>query len=274
MTRSSNFASALLCAICLLPTMTFAQETRERASLMLGAFITDRDSNTRLDSDQGQGTDINLQDDLGLKRSLTVARLGGYYWMTPRQRLDFSFFDFSRSATRPIDETIEFGDQTFNINTSVSTQSDLSILKAAYTFAVINRARSFLGLTGGLYVAQTKLTLSESAAGTFESEDLTAPLPVVGIRGEYELTERITFRGSGEWFRIDTGDVDGRLSDLQVGLDYRFNERMALGLSYNDVSMNIGASETGGYEGRVDWAYDGFLLFFKWDLGSQSLPAR
>ncbi len=68
--------------------------------------------------------------------------------------------------------------------------------------------------------------------------------------------------------------MDGRLSDIQVGLDYRFNERMAVGLSYNDVSMDIDASETGGYEGTVDWAYDGFVLYFKLDLGSQVLPSR
>ena len=73
MTRTSIVTTTLLSAICLLPATTLAQDTRERASFMIGAFITDRDSSTRLDSDQGQGTDINLQDDLGLESSSTVA---------------------------------------------------------------------------------------------------------------------------------------------------------------------------------------------------------
>ncbi len=269
-TRSSACLSAALVAsglyVQLLPATLQAQEDRERGSVSFGAFITDRQSSARLDSGQGAGTDIDLETDLGMESSSTVARLGGYYWVTPRQRLDFSVFDLSRTSTTPIDETIEFGDEIFNIDTVVASKSDLSIFKAAYTFAAINRERGYLGVTGGLYVANTRLTLSEASLGTAESEDLTAPLPVIGLRGEYEITDRITLRGAGEWFKIDTGDVSGRLRDIYVGADYGFSERMAVGLAYNDVSMSIGASESGGFEGTLDWGYDGFLLYFKLDF--------
>ena len=105
----------------LLPAMVTAQESgqdRERASFILGAFITDRETRTRLDSDQGQGTRLDMEQDLGLDSSTTVARLDGYYWLTPRQRLDLSLFDLSRDATRRIDKTIEYGDETFSIDHS------------------------------------------------------------------------------------------------------------------------------------------------------------
>ncbi len=249
-----------------LPVTADAQEARERSSFTIGVFITDRRSTARLDSTLGPGTDIDLENDLGMETSSTVARIGGYYWITPRQRLDFSLFDLSRTSTKQIDQMIDFGDEVFNVNTVVSAKSDLTILKAAYTFAVVDRERGFLGITGGLYVASTTLALSEATLGTAKSEDLTAPLPVIGLRGEYEITDRITLRGAGEWFQIDTGDVSGSLNDIYVGVDYGFNERMAVGLAYNDVSMNIGASETGGFEGALDWGYDGFLLYFKFDF--------
>ena len=177
-------------------------------------------------------------------------------------------FDLSRDASRRIDKTIEYGDETFSIDTDINTSSDLSILKAAYTFVPISRERGYLGVTGGLYTASVKLSLSEATAGTAESEDLTAPLPVIGLRGEYEITDRVTLRGAAEWFRIDTGDVGGRLRDMYLGVDYGFNQRMAVGLAYNDVSMSISASESGGFEGALDWGYDGFLLYFKMDFGN------
>jgi len=250
--------------------MVTAQEPvqdRERASFTFGAFITDRDTRTRLDSGRGQGTSFDMEKDLGLASSTTVARLGGYYWFTPRQRLDFSLFDLSRNARRRIDKTIEFGDETFTIDTVINTSSSLSILKAAYTFVPITRDRGYLGVTGGLYIASVKLSLSEATAGTAESDDLTAPFPVIGLRGEYEVNDRITLRGAAEWFLIDTGDVDGRLRDIYLGIDYGFNERMAVGLAYNEVSMNISTSEAGGFESALDWTYDGFLLYFKMDFG-------
>ena len=86
---------------------------------MLGAFITDRQSNTRFDSDAGDGTDIDMEDDLGLESSTNAARLGGYVWLGRRHRLDGAYFDLSRTASIPIQETIDFGDQTFEINTAL-----------------------------------------------------------------------------------------------------------------------------------------------------------
>ena len=273
MTKNSSSLFALLLVAGVsgqsLPVAAEAQETRERGSLAMGAFITDRRTTTRLDSTLTPGTDIELENDLGLETSSTVLRVSGHYWMKPKHRLDFSVFDLSRSSTKQIEETIEFGDESFDIDTVVGTSSDLSILKAAYTYAMINRERGFLGITGGLYVADTQLTLQQQALGTFESEDLTAPLPVLGLRGEYEITDKITLRAAGEWFKVSTGDVDGRLRDIYVGVDYGFNQRIAVGLAYNDVVMNIGATETGGFEGALDWGYDGFLLYFKVDFGGQ-----
>src|SRR5687768_2670423 len=131
-----------------------AQPTRggERASIMLGAFITDRESNTRLDSDMGDGTELDMEDDLGLESSTNAARLGGYVWLGRRHRIDGAYFDLSRTATIPIQETIDFGDETFQINTALTTESDLTIIKADYTFAALAKDRGYLGVTAGLYI--------------------------------------------------------------------------------------------------------------------------
>jgi hypothetical protein len=269
-------------ALCLLPIVACvaqglplaanAQPTSggERASIVLGAFITDRESTTQLDSDGTEGTEINLEDDLGLESSTSVARIGGYVWLGKRHRLDGAYFDLSRSAAIPIDETIEFGDETFVINTVIETESDLSIIKADYTFAVLARDRGWFGVTAGLYVAETTLTLRQATLGQAESGDVTAPLPLLGLRGDYAINDRITLRGAAQWFGYEADDVDGRMTDVYIGADYGFGERMAVGLAYNRVSMAIGAVEDDGFDARLDWGYDGFLLYFKLDLGSRN----
>jgi hypothetical protein len=270
--RCTPFATMILGGAILLPTMSDAQESqymRERGSLLLGMFVTDRATSARLnDSSGGGGSNIDLEDDLGLESSTSVARFGGYYWFKPRHRFDFSIFDLSRDASRQIQETIDFGDQTFVINTVVTTSNDTSIYKLDYTFAPLSRPRGFLGLIGGLYVSANKLTLSAPSVAT-ESEDLTAPLPVVGLRGEYEITDRIALRGAVQWFGIDTGDVAGRLVDTYVGADYTFGKRFAVGLAYNDVSLNVDATDDTGWNGELDWGYDGILLYLKVDFGNK-----
>ena len=253
-----------------LPLTASAQPTEggERASIILGAFITDRQSNTRFDSNAGDGTDIDMEDDLGLESSTNVARLGGYVWLGRRHRLDGAYFDLSRSASIPIQETIDFGDETFQINTTLNTESDLTIIKADYTFAVLAKDRGYLGVTAGLYVAETGFALSQPTLGRSESEDVTAPLPLFGLRGDYAINDRITLTGAAQVFAFSTDELDGHLTDFYVGADYGFGQRMAVGLAYNRVSMNIGTEEAGGFNGRIDWGYDGFLLYFKVDLGT------
>ena len=169
-----------------------AQEVRserERGGILLGSFVTDRQSDTRLDSPaQSEGTDLDLEDDLGLESSTSVVRLGGHWWLNRRHRLDFSYFDLSRSATRPVKETIAFGDKIFVVDTAIETNAVLRIVKADYTFAAIEREHGFLGVTGGLYVASGQIELREKTLGSAEALTLTAPLPILGLRGDYAFT--------------------------------------------------------------------------------------
>jgi hypothetical protein len=249
--------SSGFCVAQLAPLTVSAQAgaDRERASILLGAFVTDRDTSTRLDSDAGPGTDLDLEDDLGLESSTSVVRLGGYFWLGSRHRIDAAYFDLSRNAAVPIEETIDFGDETFEINTVVATESDVSIIKADYTFAVVARDRGFLGVTGGLYILETTLSLSQATLERAESEDLTAPLPLFGLRGDFALGDHITLRGAMQWFGFESGDVDGHLTDFYFGADYGFGERMAV---------------EEGFNGRLDWGYDGVLLYFKYDFQSRT----
>jgi hypothetical protein len=237
----------------------------ERASVSLGAFVTDRQSTVRLDSSRGNGTDINMEDDLGFDPSMTVARLDGHYWFNKRHRFDGSYFDLNRSAERRINKTINFGDKTYTVNTLLTGDQELSIFKLDYTYAFLAPERGFLGITGGLYVAKTSYRFAAGAANT-ESENLTAPLPVLGLRGDYAVTDRITLGGAWEWFGFESDNVDGHLTDFYVGADYRITKRFATGLAYNRVSNSLGARDPGGFEGRLSWSYDGLLLYAKFDF--------
>ena len=73
----------------------------ERSAITFGVFVTDRQSATRLNSDRGDGTNIDLEDDLGLESSQSVGRLGAHWWLdeAQRHRLDIGVFDLSRTAS-------------------------------------------------------------------------------------------------------------------------------------------------------------------------------
>ena len=238
----------------------------DRGSISLGVFITDRDTETRIDTSEGDpGSDVDLENDLGLHRSDSVFRFDGYFKFNDRHRIDASWFDLSRSSTKQIDTEIVWNGTVYPIDTTIGSEFDLNIYKVSYTWSFMRRDNGFLGLSAGLYIADFKTSLSASEIGLREVGDGTAPLPVIGLRGEHRFSEKWTFRGSGELFAFEYDNWDGSLVDLYVGLDYGFSDSFSLGLGYNSVTFDIGVAEQ-DFTGDIDWGYQGAMIFLKFDF--------
>jgi hypothetical protein len=120
-------------------------------------------------------------------------------------------------------------------------------------------------LTAGLYVADIGTRLAAESIGAVSGSGLTAPLPVIGLRGRYDLTSRWSLRGSAEIFAIDYSDYSGSLYDLYAGLDYRLGRHWAIGAGYNLSKINAGVTAD-RFNGDLDWRYGGGLLFVKLDF--------
>ena len=263
LSNSKVFVSLLLLA----PACVFAQSgLDDRFSISLGAFVTDRDTDTRLDSDVlGRGTVIDFEDDLGLDSSDSVFRIDGHYRFSQKHRVNFSVFDLSRDSSATLQRDIQFGDKVFSIDTVVNLNFDLKIYKLAYTYSFMQRDNGYLGVTLGTHIADSKIGLSEQNLGQVEVRSITAPLPVIGLRGEYEFTDRWTFGASGEFLAFKFDNVDGSLVDLYLGIDYRITDHAAIGLGFESVYFDVDATKS-NFSGNLDWRYKGALLFFKVDF--------
>ena len=238
----------------------------DKYSLSLGVFITDRGSNTRIDASGGMpGTPVDLEADLGLDTSDSVFRLDGYIRFAEKHRFDFSVFDLSRTSSKMIQKDIEWNGTVFPIDTVVDATFDLSIYKAAYTWVFLQRESGYLGVTAGLYIGDFANTVSAAAIGERETAEITAPLPVFGLRGEYHFSDKWSIRASGEIFVFEYDDFDGSLYDIYAGLDYQLFEHVAIGVGINSVKMDIGVTKANA-NGNLDWQYDGGLMFFKFDF--------
>lgn len=238
----------------------------DRFSISLGVFLTNRDSKTQLDGQiPNSGTPVDLENDLGFDKSDTVFRLDGVFRFNEKHRIDFSAFDLSRSASKQIQKDIEWNGELFPIDTGVDASLDLNIYKVAYTWSFLRRDKGYLAATAGLYVADVGTSLAAESIGRSSSGGVTAPLPVFGLRGQYDLAEKWSLRGSAEIFAIEYGDYSGSLYDVYAGLDYQLLERMAVGLGINSVKLNVGIAK-GNFDGDLDWRYDGGLLFLKFDF--------
>lgn len=266
--KSCTFLAASLAI--LLPAMPAAgqeaDDLNDRFSVSLGVFIADRDTRTRLDGDiPDSGTEVDMEGTLGFEKSDTVFRIDGYYRFNEKHRVDFSAFDLSRTASKQIDEEFIWDGEVYPVDLLINAGLDLAVYKLAYTWSFMRQEDWYLGATLGLYVADIGMSIRADSGGQFSSRGTTAPLPVLGLRGQYEFSEKWTFRSSAEFFALDYGDYSGDLYDLYAGVDYQFSTHVAVGLGINSVRMDVAVDKT-NFNGNLDWQYDGGLLFFKFDF--------
>jgi hypothetical protein len=246
------------------PTAMAQSDDYTKFGLSLGVFVTNRNSKTRLDGTAGmRGSDVDLEDTLGLDNSDTVFRIDGYYRFKKKHRLDFSVFDLSASIL--IQRDIEWNDTVYPINSTLDSSFDMAVYKLAYTWSFLQREKGYLGLTAGVYAARFGTTIVGDTIGRRESNDVTVPLPVFGLRGQYDFTQKLSFRASGEIFALEYGDFSGSMYDIYAGLDYQFFKHLAIGVGINSVSIDVGITKD-NFNGNLNWQYDGGLLFFKFDF--------
>ena len=247
-----------------IPADAAAQD--EKLSVSLGVFLTSRDSETRIDGQiPDSGTPVDLENDLGFDKSDTVFRVDGYYRFNDKHRIDASVFDLSRSASKQIEGEIDWNDTVYPIDTVVNASLDLSVYKLAYTWSFMRRDNGYLGVTGGLYVADIGTSLSAEANALSSSGGVTAPLPVFGLRGQYDISEKWSLRGSAEIFALEYNDYSGSLYDVYAGLDYQVSDHVAVGVGLNSVRIDVGVDKA-NLSGDLDWQYDGGLIFLKFDF--------
>jgi len=240
---------------------------QEKFSLSVGLFVADRGSKTRFDAQSNSmtGTEVELEGEFGLDTSDSVFRLDGYYRFNAKHRIDFSWFDLSRTGSKQTQRDIDWNETLFPAGTVIDANFDLSIYKVAYTWSFLQRDWGYLGVTAGLYIADIGTSLTSPSIGAREVGGFTAPLPVIGLRGEYHLSDKWSLRASTEIFAFSYGDFDGSLYDTYVGLDYQLFNRMAIGVGLNSVRMNLGVNKENA-SGNLDWDYDGGLIFLKFDF--------
>ena len=256
-----NIGLTVLAALFMLPSTSVQAQTDDDKNfgLSLGIFVASRDTQTRF---EGSGEEIDLEDGFGLSREDTVFRIDGYYKFNDKHRIDASWFDLSRKSTKAIETEIEWEGNIYPIDTEVNAVFDLGIYKLAYTWSFLRRDTGFLGLSAGLYIMDIGISLDGPILDQRNAADLTAPLPVIGLRGEYYFTEKWTLRGSAELFALEYNDWDGSLYDLYAGVDYQALDWMAVGLGVNSVLMDLNVTKD-NFAGSLDWGYTGALLYFK-----------
>lgn len=225
----------------------------------LGAFDPKASTNIRLDAQNGvYGTDLHLESDLGLpdRRVVPQAMLG--YRFTDRSSLEFNYFDLRRSGSLVIDKSITYGGVNYALQTTVSTFSDVRTDLLQYRYTFVDHYPWALSIVAGVHAAHFTLGLSDLNSGVSKSVDAQTPLPVVGLRGLYDL-HGWQFRSEAAYFEMTVNGIRGHLNRYTLSVLHPLAGGLSLELGYTYYVLALEA-ERSDLTGRMRFAYQGPFL--------------
>ena len=158
--------------------------------LSLGTFIVGTNTKVRVNGEATIGDEIDLEKTFGDSDSSRF-RIDGYWRFADRHKLRFLWFDWNYSATRTLEEDIEFEGELYPVGARTRLETQFTVYELAYEYAFLRRQD--YELTGSLGVHFSEFSTSLSARVTIEGETLDslslrntaradAPLPVLGLR--------------------------------------------------------------------------------------------
>ena len=237
----------------------------ERFTLNLGGGITFLKSDVRIGS-ESTGISVNVEDALGLDTDMVVLRAEGILRLgeSRRHRLDFGYFDLSRSGTKTTGRDITIGNTLYPTGTTVDTEFDLKLFKGAYSYSLVQDDRIDFGLGAGLYVAPVNFRVSNSVSGAREESSSTAPLPFLMEHIDYALTPKLFLKQSVEVFYAEWKEFKGRLLTARIGLEYNIWKHFGLGLAFNIFTLHVeDKGDATNLKGSIDLAFSDLMLYGK-----------
>jgi hypothetical protein len=240
--------------------------------LSLGTFILNSDTEVRFDGDTGRGTAVDWERTFG-GGDLTRFRLDGHWRFgdSGRHKARFMWFNASRSGSRSLDEEIEFGGEVYPVNVKVSSETSFDIYQLAYEYAFLKRDTYEIDGTIGVHLASLSLGLKAKASGSGGVLDadikregtLDAPLPVIGLRGIWQLPHNFSIDAGAQIFSLSIDQYDGNLQDYRVMVNWQPKKWLGFGLGYNrfDVDVDVDGDDN-KFNGNLNWQYSGPMLSY------------
>jgi len=233
-----------------------------RMGVSLGAaFYSHFDSSAQVDTSTSVGTTLDLEDFLGLDDHNVVGRLDGFYAFSPRHRIDVSVYDIDREGQRAIDEDIQVGSVVIPAG-EVDTRLQTLIVKAAYRYNFVADTRTAIGASIGLHTMGIDLAVKSTDFDVSEEFRVTAPLPVIGLHGEYALSEHWKLLGSTELFQIDLGYAQGFLADNRIAIEHDLFDHFGWGLAYNGFQLDAKVEDS-PLVTDLEYSYQGLFVYLR-----------
>jgi hypothetical protein len=237
----------------------------QRGWIQLGAFRPNIDSQIRYDKPSIglTGTDLHLENELGLadRKTLPTLLLGAR--LGERWRMEFEHFSLKRNASRTLEAEVTFGDTTYDALATINSDFSSKVYRLSAGYSFLRTEDAEAGLALGVHVTDFRIALEGigsvnggPASVRSERQEKTVPLPTIGLYGAYAFAPSWELAGRLDLLSLKVRDYKGTLLNAQANLFYRFSPNVALGLGYRYDDYKLRASRD-DWTGKVDYRFRG-----------------
>lgn len=231
-----------------------------RASYFPGSVRTD----IRLDDSQGNpGTELDAEDELGLRDKPSEVRVEALLRVLERHRIRVDYFNLRRRGDEMLTRDIAFGDETFAVDDRVLSTLEWKQLNFTYLYSIVRNQRFELGGGFGLHLFQGEARARVPARLVQENQSGSVAFPTFALDATLRLAKRFSVTARANYLSGHIDDSSGKISDYHADVQYRWARNFAVGLGYSKMKTRLDVVDPGDLSGRLAMAVDGPELFFR-----------
>ncbi|HKA58123.1 MAG TPA: hypothetical protein VKD28_05875 [Gemmatimonadales bacterium] len=269
---SERSINLVVVALLVAPTLA-AQGTHPNLydRLQFGVSLTTviLNTNIRVDGSNGNGTDVDAEDDLGLETRRLEPRFAVRWRPGRRHELEVGYQFARRSSTRVLDRDITFGDSTYNVGGDVGTKFNSDQAFFAYRFAFLAKPRTQVGLAIGAGALFLDAALDAMGSGGqvqySESQKITGPLGSLGLYGRFLSGDRWSWEAEARYVRISIDRFTAQVAEGGGAVRYSAWSHVTVegGYGVSAIKLDIDpttSSGSGSRSGRIKYSLQNIRL--------------
>lgn len=248
-----------------------AQSAQDKFWLEASAFMPKIDSSLEVNStsNQGIGTEIDVESDLGLDKDETLPAFLAGARLTRSLSIIGEYYSIGRDATKSLERNITFEGVTYPLAASVTSELTTDVYRLVIGYSFVRTDKAEVGAALGLHATDFEVgieglgTVGGTTAQTEQRrQDFLAPLPTLGLFGSFEVLPRLTLSGRVDYLSLSIDDYDGRLLNAQAKLSYRVTRNIGVGAAWRHVDYRVDV-EKDRFEGRFEYEFSGPAIFLE-----------
>jgi hypothetical protein len=213
----------------------------------------------------GVGASIDFTQTLGGDSSTDAFRIDTLYRFNERHALGFSWYRVGLGGDKLLTQSIQIRDQVVSAGTATQTSLSFNTYRLIYNYSFYRNDKVELAVSPGLYMMKTNFNFAGQGTITppggsptpgsvvIVNEQLTLPLPSIGLVANYNITKKLQFQSRYDVFYLSLGNYAGSMFEFYAGLEYRIVNHFAMGAAFDRLQADLRGNGHTGFSANFSY---------------------